>query len=66
MKVCKLAKSAQKVRNDQRNKKAINIQEPYVGKPIFKLREKNPLNYIHNSPFRFNPKTENERIREVS
>ena len=42
------------------------MQEPYVAKQTYKLREKNPLNYIHNSPFRFKPNTENERIRDVS
>lgn len=61
----KLARSAQKVRKDQR-KAMLNVsQSPYTGKTVFKLRERNPTNYIQSAPFKFKAKTENERLVDV-
>lgn len=58
----KLARSAQKVRKNQR-KAMLNVSHgPYTGKTVFKLRERNPVNYIQSAPFKFKVKTENERL----
>ena len=61
----KLLKSAQRVRKNQK-KLLFNIAHgDYTKKPIFKLREKNPVNYIHDESMVFNYKNENYRVNEV-
>ena len=61
----KLAKSAQKVRNDQGKPEQTIRKDTYKGKPVFKLREKDPCNYIQDAPFRYKNHDENNRVREV-
>jgi hypothetical protein len=58
----KLAKSAEKIRNNQKTASKGLSKETYKDQSVFKLRKKDPSKYIQTVPFRFTDKTENERL----